>query len=82
MWTLLVEQCGYLVGVLTAMGVSPMMTFHAGGTQVVRDTPTEVVERPGQDRDGATPPARQSDRSKIGNLNFACAFTSQPNLSI
>ena len=28
------------------------------------------------------PPARQSDRSKIGNLNFACAFTSQPNLSI
>ena len=54
--TLLVEQCGYLVGALTAMGVSPMMTFHAGGTQVVRGTPAEVVERPGRDGDGATQP--------------------------
>ena len=43
--TLLIEQCGYLGGALTAMGVSPMMTFHAGGTQVVRGIPAEVVER-------------------------------------
>lgn len=54
--TLLVEQCGYLVGALTAMGVSPMMTFHAGGTQVVRGIPAEVVERLGRDGDGATQP--------------------------
>ncbi|PZU29109.1 MAG: hypothetical protein DI576_14680 [Actinomyces sp.] len=54
--TLLVEQCGYLVGALTAMGVSPMMTFHAGGTQVVRGIPAGVPTRQGRGGDGATQP--------------------------
>lgn len=43
--TLLVEQYGYLGGMLTAAGVGPMMTFHAGKTQVVRGIPAEMVDR-------------------------------------
>lgn len=43
--TLLVEQNGYLGGMLTAGGVGPQMTFHAGETQVVRGIPDEIVER-------------------------------------
>ena len=43
--TLLVEQNGYLGGMLTAGGVGPMMTFHAGETQVVRGIPEELVQR-------------------------------------
>ena len=66
--TLLVEQCGYLVGALTAMGVSPMMTFHAGGTQVVRGTPAEVVERLGRDGDGATQPMTMNLKVYRGGL--------------
>lgn len=42
--TLLIEQHGFLGGALTAMGVSPMMTFHAGDLQVVRGLPQEVVQ--------------------------------------
>ncbi|MBQ3085343.1 MAG: FAD-dependent oxidoreductase [Clostridia bacterium] len=43
--TLLVEQNGYLGGMLTAGGVGPMMTFHAGNTQVVRGIAEELVCR-------------------------------------
>lgn len=43
--TLLVEKNGFLGGALTSMGVGPMMTFHAGATQVVRGIPDELVER-------------------------------------
>lgn len=43
--TLLAEQDGYLGGALTRCGVSPMMTFHAGKTQVVRGIPQEIVSR-------------------------------------
>ncbi|MBQ8892797.1 MAG: FAD-dependent oxidoreductase [Clostridia bacterium] len=43
--TLLVEQNGYLGGMLTAGGVGPQMTFHAGETQVVRGIADEIVER-------------------------------------
>lgn len=42
---LLVEQYGYLGGMLTAGGVGPQMTFHAGETQVVRGIAEEIVER-------------------------------------
>lgn len=42
---LLVEQYGFLGGALTAQGVHPMMTFHAGPQQVVRGIADEVVER-------------------------------------
>ncbi len=42
---LLVEQNGYLGGMLTAAGVGPQMTFHAGDTQVVRGIPEEIVCR-------------------------------------
>ena len=43
--TLLVEQYGYLGGMLTAAGVGPQMTFHAGDTQVVRGIAEEIVCR-------------------------------------
>lgn len=42
---LLVEQNGYLGGMLTCAGVGPQMTFHAGSTQVVRGIPDEIVRR-------------------------------------
>lgn len=42
---LLVEQNGYLGGMLTMAGTGPQMTFHAGETQVVRGIPEEIVER-------------------------------------
>ncbi len=43
--TLLVEQNGYLGGMLTMGGVGPQMTFHAGDTQVVCGIPDEIIER-------------------------------------
>ena len=43
--TLLVEQYGYLGGMLTAAGVGPQMTFHAGDTQVVRGIADEIICR-------------------------------------
>ena len=43
--TLLVEQNGYLGGMLTVGGVGPQMTFHAGETQVVKGIPDELIER-------------------------------------
>lgn len=43
--TLLVEQYGYLGGMLTVAGVGPQMTFHAGDTQVVRGIADEIVSR-------------------------------------
>ena len=43
--TLLIEQNGYLGGMLTAGGVGPQMTFHAGDTQVVCGIPEEIICR-------------------------------------
>lgn len=43
--TLLVERFGYLGGMLTNAGTGPMMTFHAGDTQVVRGVADEIIER-------------------------------------
>ncbi len=43
--TLLVEQYGFLGGMLTAAGVGPMMTFHAGNKQVIRGLAAELVDR-------------------------------------
>lgn len=43
--TLLVERFGFLGGTLTACGVGPMMTFHAGEKQVVRGIPEEIICR-------------------------------------
>ena len=42
---LLVERHGYLGGMLTAGGTGPMMSFHAGETQVVRGIADEIVKR-------------------------------------
>lgn len=42
---LLVEQNGYLGGMLTMAGTGPQMTFHAGDTQVVKGIPDEIVCR-------------------------------------
>ncbi len=42
--TLIVEKMGFLGGMLTAGGVGPMMTFHAGKVQVVRGIAEEVIE--------------------------------------
>ncbi|VGO15337.1 hypothetical protein PDESU_03920 [Pontiella desulfatans] len=43
--TLVVEQYGFLGGMLTAAGVGPMMTFHAGEQQVVQGTTGELIDR-------------------------------------
>lgn len=43
--TLLIEQNGYLGGMLTMAGTGPQMTFHAGDTQVVRGIADEIVQR-------------------------------------
>lgn len=43
--TLLVEQYGFLGGMLTAAGVGPMMTFHSGATQVVQGLTGELIDR-------------------------------------
>ena len=40
-----IDEAGYPGGALTAMGTGPMMTFHAGETQVVRGLPQEMVTR-------------------------------------
>ncbi len=42
---LLIERYGYLGGTLTAGGVAPMMTFHAGETQVVQGVPEKIIRR-------------------------------------
>lgn len=42
---LVVDKYGYLGGMLTAGGVGPMMTFHAGDKQVVKGITGELVER-------------------------------------
>lgn len=42
---LLVERHGFLGGMLTAAGTGPMMSFHAGETQVVRGIPEEIIQR-------------------------------------
>ena len=43
--TLLVERFGYLGGMLTNAGTGPMMTFHAGDTQVVTGIADEIIEK-------------------------------------
>lgn len=43
--TVLIEQYGFLGGMLTAAGVGPMMTFHSGSTQVVQGLPGELIDR-------------------------------------
>ena len=42
---LLIEQYGYLGGMLTASGVGPMMTFHAGDAQVIQGVTGELIDR-------------------------------------
>jgi len=42
---LLLEEEGYLGGSLTACGTGPMMTFHAGETQVIRGIADEMINR-------------------------------------
>ncbi len=42
---LVIEAYGFLGGMLTAAGVGPMMTFHAGTKQVIQGTTGELIER-------------------------------------
>jgi len=42
---LLIEQYGFLGGMLTAGGVGPMMTFHAGSRQVIKGITGELIDR-------------------------------------
>jgi len=42
---LLVEQEGYLGGMLTAGGVGPMMSFHTGNTQIIKGLTDELINR-------------------------------------
>lgn len=43
--TLIVEQNGFLGGMLTGSGVGPMMTFHAGKKQVIQGITGELIDR-------------------------------------
>jgi len=51
--TLIVESQGYLGGTLTANGVGPMMTFHAGEKQAIQGLTDELIER--LKREGKSP---------------------------
>jgi len=42
---LVVEQEGYLGGMLTAAGVGPMMSFHAGDVQIIKGLADELITR-------------------------------------
>lgn len=42
---MIIEQYGFLGGMLTAAGVGPMMSFHAGDVQVVKGVVDELIER-------------------------------------
>lgn len=43
--TLIIDKNGFLGGMLTAAGVGPMMTFHAGKKQVIQGLPGELIQR-------------------------------------
>lgn len=43
--TLVVEQYGFLGGMLTAAGVGPMMTFHSKDGQVIKGITGELIDR-------------------------------------
>lgn len=43
--TLIIEQQGFLGGMLTSAGVGPMMTFHAGEKQVIQGITGELIDR-------------------------------------
>lgn len=43
--TMLAEEMGFLGGSMTACGTGPMMTFHAGDTQVVQGLGEELIAR-------------------------------------
>ncbi len=43
--TLLIEQYGFLGGMLTMGGTGPQMTYHAGKTKVVCGIPDEIIEK-------------------------------------
>ncbi|GIO36597.1 hypothetical protein J41TS12_14580 [Paenibacillus antibioticophila] len=43
--TLIVEANGFLGGTLTAAGVGPMMTFHAGKKQAIQGITDELIQR-------------------------------------
>ncbi|OAS87830.1 MULTISPECIES: FAD-dependent oxidoreductase [Metabacillus] len=43
--TLIVESHGFLGGMLTAAGVGPMMTFHAGKKQAIQGITDEIIQR-------------------------------------
>lgn len=45
-----IDEAGFPGGALTSMGTGPMMTFHAGNTQVVRGIPQEMIERMQKER--------------------------------
>lgn len=42
---LLIEQYGFLGGMLTAGGVGPMMSFHVGERQVIKGTTGKLIDR-------------------------------------
>ncbi|WP_299088511.1 FAD-dependent oxidoreductase [uncultured Metabacillus sp.] len=43
--TLIIESYGFLGGMLTAAGVGPMMTFHAGKKQAIQGITEEIIQR-------------------------------------
>lgn len=43
--TLIIESQGFLGGTLTANGVGPMMTFHAGEKQAIQGFTDQLIER-------------------------------------
>ena len=43
--TLLIDEGGFLGGMLTKSGVGPQMSYHAGQTQVVQGLPERLTAR-------------------------------------
>ncbi|MDA3955762.1 FAD-dependent oxidoreductase [Oceanispirochaeta sp.] len=43
--TLIIDQNGFLGGMLTGAGVGPMMTFHSGSEQVIQGITGELIDR-------------------------------------
>ena len=43
--TLVIEQHGYMGGMLTAAGVGPMMTYHVEDRQVIKGRTGELIDR-------------------------------------
>lgn len=70
--TLVIEKMGFLGGTLTACGVGPMMTFHAGEKQVIQGIMQEIVDE--MVRNGYSP-GHIKDTTQY--INYLTPFSSE-----